>query len=378
MHPHALDVATKKHWNFLLFRLIRLYNLNFACIGWLLTGDTPRRSARIIEKVKTPEADKPKRASSSGSQKGTKRKKSSDDDEFKVGRDRSGSRKRSKKKKKTEHAEHKAGGKVFAAEREAPKDVDMEETKGNEQSNSKEEAFEEGIKINENVEENLEQPVEESQGAIKHELADKAIENEDEKVEQDVEQSEGKVTKLELGNEAKKNENGTKISPPASDSEKVVLIVKADEVSDSKKDEASACKKDTEILSQNGIEMDIEVSPAVTDSKKDTSIEKDADVSAAEKDEASIHLKDAVDNLPENDGENVTEVSPPSFDAEKVVLTDKDDEASAAAKKSEASVFMKGEEIVSENGEKKDEVEGNLVHNCDDGKMPSESFPATR
>lgn len=396
MHPHELDVPTKA-LEFFIFRLIRLYNLSCACcIGGLLTGDTPRRSARISEKVKTPEAEKPKRASGSGSQKGTKRKKSTEDDEYKVEGDGSGSQRRSKRKKNTEDDEPKAEEEVCAAEGEGPKDVDIEETKGNEHINSKEEASEARIKTKENVEENLEQPVE-SQGVIKHELADKAIENEDEKVEQDVEQSEGKLTKLELGNEAKENQNGTEISPPASDSEKVVLIVKADEVSDSNKDEASVCKKDAEILSQNGSEMDIEVSPAVPDSEKANSIEKDDDVSAAEKGEASIHLKDA-ENLPENAGENevnaapddnlkpgkevnenlnVTEVSPPSFDSEKVVSTAKNDEASAAAEKDEASVFMKGAEILSENGEKR-EVEGHLVHNCDDGKMPFESSPASR
>lgn len=396
MHPHALDVSTK-HCSFFIFRSIRLCNFKIACIGGLLTGDTPRRSARISEKVKSPEAEKPKRASDSGSQKGTKRKKNTEDDEYKVKGDGSGSRKRSKRKKNTENDEHKAEVEVCAAEGEGPKDVDMEETKGNEHNNSNEEASEEGIKTKESVEENLKGPVE-SQAAIKHDLTDKAMENEDEKVEQDVEKSEGKVTKLEPGNEAKENQNGTETSPPASDSEKVVLTVKADEVSDSKKDEASVRKKDVEILSENGSEMDIKVSPAVPDSKKVTLIEKDADVSTAEKDDFSIHLKDA-ENMPENDGENeevkaapddnlepgkevnenlnVTEVSPPSFDSEKVVLTAKDDEASAAAKKDEASVFIKGSEILSENGEKKDEVEGNLVHNCDDGKM-FESFPATR
>lgn len=396
MHPHALDVSTKALC-FFIFWSIRLCNLNFACIGELLIGDAPRRSARISEKVKTPEAEKSKRASSSGSQRGTKRKKNTEDDGLKVEGDGSGSERRSKRKKNTED-EHKVEGEVCAAEGEGPKDVDMEETKGNEHINSKEEASKEGIKTKENVEESLEQPVE-SQGAIKHGLADKVLENDDEKVEQDVEQSEGKVTKLELGNEAKENQNGTEISPPASDSEKAVLIVKADEVSDSKKDEASVCKTDAEILSQNGSEMDIEVSPAVPDSKKATLIEKDAVISTAAKDEASIHLKDA-GNLPENDGENevnaapddnlepgkevnenlnVTEVSPPTFDSEKIDLTAKDGEASAAAKKDEASVFMKDAEILSENGEKKDKVEGNLVHNnCDDGKMSSESFPANR
>lgn len=264
MYPHALDVPTKA-LEFFIIRLIRLFNFSFVCIGGLLTGDTPRRSARISEKVKTPEAEKPKRASSSGSQKGTKRKKSTEDDEQKV--------------------------------------------EGDE-----------------------------------------------------------------------------------------VLIVKADEVSDSNKDEASVFKKDAEILSQNGSEMDIQVSPAVPDSKKVTLIEKDGDVYAAEKNEASVHLKDA-EKLPDYAGENevnaapddnlklgkevnenlnVTEVFPPSLNSEKVVSTAKDDEASAAAEKDEVSVFMKGAEILSENGEKKEEAAGNLAHNCDDSKMPVESSPTTR
>ncbi|KAL0914405.1 hypothetical protein M5K25_014749 [Dendrobium thyrsiflorum] len=387
------------------------------------TGDTPRRSARISEKVKTPEAEKPKSASSSGSQKSIKRKKNIEDDGHKVEGEGSGSLKGTKRKKSTEDDGRKAEGEAYAAEGDDPEDVDMEGAEGTEHNKSKEAASGEGIhclaeqesadNTKENVEENVGKPVE-SQRAVNHELVDKAMENDDEKVEQDVEQSEGKETELEPGSEAKENQNDTKVPPPASNSDKVVLIEKGDEVSDSKKDETAVFKKDAEILSENGEEKneqvnvtpkeklelgkevqenpnDTDVSTAAFDSKKTALIERDEKVSAAEKDQVSEsgEKDEQLNAAPKDNLEpgkevkenlNVIEVSPPDFDSEKVSLTEKDDGVSAAEKDG-VSVFMKGAEILSENGGKKvEEVnaasEDNFLHNYDDGKMQFESFPA--
>ncbi|KAI0501315.1 hypothetical protein KFK09_016259 [Dendrobium nobile] len=336
------------------------------------TGDTPRRSARISEKVKTPEAEKPKRASSSGSRKSTKRKKSIEDDGHKVEGEGSGSLKGTKRKKSTEDDGCKAEGEASAAEGDGPKDVDMEGTEATEHNKSKEAASGEGI----------------------HSLAEQeSADNTKETVEQDVKQSEGKGTELEPGSEAKENQNDTEVPPPASNSDKAV---KGDEVSDSKKDETAVFKKDAEILSENGEEKNKQVnvapkeklelgkevqenpndnvaSTAASDSEKAALIERDDKVSAAEKDGVSESGgkdeqlepgKDVKENL------NVIEVSPPDFDSEKV----------SAAEKDEVSVFKKGAEILSENGGKKVEVnaasEDNVLHNNDDGKTQFESFPS--
>ncbi|KAH0458433.1 hypothetical protein IEQ34_013748 [Dendrobium chrysotoxum] len=365
------------------------------------TGDTPRRSARISEKVKTPEAEKPKRPGSSGSQKSTKRKKNIEDDGHKVEGEGSSSLKGTKRKKSTENDGRKAEGEAYAAEGDDPKDVDMEGTEGTEHNKSKEAA---------SGEENVGKPVE-SQRAVNDELVDKAMDNDDEKVELDVEQSEGKGTELEPGIDAKENQNDTEVPPPASNFDKVVLIEKGDEVSDSKKDETAVFKKDAEILSENGEEKNEQVnvapkeklelgkevqenpngndvSTAASDSEKTALIERDDKVSAAAKDEVSEsggkdeQLNAAPkDNLePGKEVKDVIEVSPPDFDSEKVSLTYKDDGVSAA-EKDEVSVVMKGAEILSENGGKKvEEVnaasEDNVLHNYDDGKMQFESFPA--
>ncbi|KAK8957754.1 Methyl-CpG-binding domain-containing protein 10 [Platanthera zijinensis] len=176
------------------------------------TGDTPRRSTRISEKVKiSPETEKPRRAArssekmktseekpkragrssekaktlpelektaagSSGSQKGTKRKKKIDDngdeaegeayaadvDSPKAGdvEDAKGSKKGKKRKKNTEDDGHKTEGEGHSA------DVVMEET--------------EGAKLTKgSAEESVELPVE-RQTAIEHELD---YEAEEEKVE---------------------------------------------------------------------------------------------------------------------------------------------------------------------------------------------------
>ncbi|XP_020579741.1 methyl-CpG-binding domain-containing protein 11-like isoform X3 [Phalaenopsis equestris] len=349
------------------------------------TGDTPRRSARLSEKVKTPETEKTKQASSSGSHKGVKRKKNTEDGGHKVEGEGSGSHKGRKRNKSTEDDGHKA-------EEEVPKDVDMEESK-----DAEEEASNEGIhslvedladKTKESAEGNAEKPVK-GQGAIEHELADKAKENDAEKVEQDVKQSEGKGTKLEPGNEAKENQNATEISQPASDSEKNALIEKEGD------------EKDAVILSNDGGKKDEKVNVTPKDNPEPGKEVQVDEVSAAEKGEASVHTKDT-EILPDSDGkveevhtaskDNLepgkkeklkdTEVSPPVFDSENVSLTVKDGEVSAA-EKDESSAFMKGTENLSENGGKKDGVnaaapEDNSLHNYDDGKAQFESFPANR
>ncbi|XP_020579740.1 methyl-CpG-binding domain-containing protein 11-like isoform X2 [Phalaenopsis equestris] len=384
------------------------------------TGDTPRRSARLSEKVKTPETEKTKQASSSGSHKGVKRKKNTEDGGHKVEGEGSGSHKGRKRNKSTEDDGHKA-------EEEVPKDVDMEESK-----DAEEEASNEGIhslvedladKTKESAEGNAEKPVK-GQGAIEHELADKAKENDAEKVEQDVKQSEGKGTKLEPGNEAKENQNATEISQPASDSEKNALIEKEGDEKDAvilsndggKKDEkvnvtpkdnpepgkeVQVDEENVAILSNNGGNKDEKVNVAPKDNLEPEKEVQVDEVSAAEKGEASVHTKDT-EILPDSDGkveevhtaskDNLepgkkeklkdTEVSPPVFDSENVSLTVKDGEVSAA-EKDESSAFMKGTENLSENGGKKDGVnaaapEDNSLHNYDDGKAQFESFPANR
>lgn len=312
-----------------------------------------------------PEAEKPKRGSSSGSQKGTKRKKNVEDDEG----EGSGSQRGTKSKKHTEDDGPKTD------EVEGPKDVHMED--GTKHTESKEDASSEVI-----------------HSLAVEKSANQTNENVKEEVEQDVEQSEGKETELESRTEAKKNQNGTEIFPPASDSEKVVLNEKEVEDSVSEKDEASVRDKVAEILSENGEAKDEQLNVAPKDNSELGKEIQESPNDAEKDDEALIYKKDAEDEkvnitspkinleLAQEVKEdlNDTEVSLPASDPEKVSLTGKDDEVSATAK-DEASVSIKGAETLSENGGgKTDEVNAAPVENfsqkCDEGKSNFESFPA--
>lgn len=265
------------------------------------TGDTPRRSTRISEKVKiSPEAEKPTRAAKSSEKLKTseekpkragrsseKAKKSPESEKTAAGS--SGSQKGTKRKKKIEDNEDESEEEAYVTDEDAPKAGGMEDAKGSKRGKKRKKNSEVGHKIEGHsadvvmeetegtnptkgsVEESMEPPVE-SQTANVQELADEA------------------------GKKAEKVEPTEVSLTAASDSEKATVIeknggAKAEDMEESEGMDHNKSKEGATDRTEEKIEENVEQPGETDDEIKYELAEKAKENSGMEESEGAEHSK---------------------------------------------------------------------------------------